>query len=141
MFELEAVINVEYGGFSLSDEMALWLVENKKWKLLSNKEYDYKLKYPIETLLDLFKDMHIHPHMNDEIEFRSNKDLIECVRHFKALHKNDEYPESYYGKIHTLRIEKIKINVEIDDYYDGKERIVSSVFVDNSYNNDDNDDE
>jgi hypothetical protein len=32
MFELEAVINVEYGGFSLSDEMALWLVENKNWK-------------------------------------------------------------------------------------------------------------
>lgn len=137
MFDLEAVINVEFGGFSLSDEMALWLMEEKGWTILDNKEYDYKKKYPVETLLDVGGNMNIHPDLNDDIKFRSNKDLIECVRHFKVLHKNDEYPESYYGKIHDFRVEKIEIKVEIDDYHDGKERIVSSVFVDNCYNDDD----
>lgn len=130
MFELEAVINIDFGGFSLSDEMALWLLENKSWTILDNKEYDYKKKYPVETLLDLGGDMNIHPDLNSDIKFRSNKDLIECVRYFKKVHEDDKYPESYYGKIHSLSIKSLKFSVEIEDYYDGKEKIVGRVDYD-----------
>lgn len=124
MFELELVINTEFGGFSLSDEMASWLVENRNWTLVTNKEYNYKKQYPLETLLIACKDMNVHPNDNSNIEFRSHKDLLDCVRHFKIVHENDKYPDSYYGHIHELEIEKFKVRVEIEEYHDGKERVI-----------------
>lgn len=113
---VEAVINTEFGGFSLNTEMALWLMENRNWKI--TKQWDCKEpKHLVESIGD-------HYYVNDEkIDFRLNKDLIDCVRALKEVHKNDTYPESYYGHIHNLKIVKLKVNLSIENYHDGKERI------------------
>lgn len=123
MLELELVINTAFGGFQLSDEMANWLVENRNWTIIVQKTYNYKAKYSLETLLNM-GGMNIHPNDNDGIEFRSHKDLLDCVRHFKIVHENDKYPDSYYGHIHKLEIQKFKVRVEIEKYHDGKERVI-----------------
>lgn len=119
--EIELVLNVDFGGFSFDTEMALWLEENCGWTIIAYSEYNYKDKYPITTLIDLKGNTFSSP--NDGVELRSNKDLIQCVRALQVLHENDEYPEKYYGHIHNLKIETVNIHIEIENYYDGKERI------------------
>jgi hypothetical protein len=124
--EIELVLNTDFGGFHFDNEMASWLKQNRNWTILSEKEYDYKIKHPITTLVEMTGGYFYSP-SRDNIELRSNKDLIECVKFLKNKHKDDVYPESYYGYIHDLSIKKVKINIEIEDYYDGKERINSWV--------------
>lgn len=118
---VEAVIHTDYGGFHVNMEMALWLMENRNWKIATkdmwNKTEGCQL---IESIGDDY-----YP-VDDSINFRLNKDLIDCVRAIKEVHKDDEYPESYYGYIHKLKIVKVAIYLGIEDYHDGKERI--SVF-------------
>jgi hypothetical protein len=121
MIEMELVINVDFGGFSFDTEMALWLSEHRGWTVLPEKKYNYKEKYPINTLVEMSGDYFYSP--NDGIELRSNKDLIDCVRALQILHENDDYPEAYYGHIHNLSIKKVAVHIEIENYYDGKERI------------------
>lgn len=121
MFETEVVINVSFGGFSFDTEMALWLSENRGWNVIPEKKYNYKEKYPITTLIEMSGDHFFHP--NDDFNLRSNKDLIDCVRELQTLHENDSYPESRYGHIHALSIKKLSVHVEIENYYDGKERV------------------
>jgi hypothetical protein len=119
--ELELVLNVDYGGFSFNTEMALWLSENRGWDVIKEKEHDYKLKYPINTLVEMHGDYFFSPH-SDKIELRSNKDLIDCVRELKKLHENDSFPDSH-GQIHSLVIKKVTVHIQIKDYHDGKEKI------------------
>ncbi len=123
MFELEVVIHDNYGGFSVDDEMALWLIENRGWTLLAENQYDYKKEseLPLTTLVD-FHFSNYSPHQH-KIEFRSHLDLLDCVRAIKKLHEDDDYPDSIYGHIHSLSIKKIKVHVGVEDYHDGKERI------------------
>ena len=123
--EIELVINTDFGGFRFNTEMALWLIENRQWKVLKDKEYDYsqKDKYSINTLVEgIGSDYYYHPG-DDKLELRSNKDLIDCVRELKKKHENDEYPEKYYGHIHSLSIVKVAVELSIENYYDGKERV------------------
>lgn len=122
MDDLELVLNTQFGGFHFDTEMALWLIENRNWVVLSEKEYDYKKEYPINTLTEVMGDYYYSPH-KDTIELRSNKDLIDCVRFLKEKHKDDVYPEKYYGHIHSLSVKRVKVRVEIEDYHDGKEKI------------------
>ena len=126
--EIELVLNVDFGGFSFDTEMALWLTENCGWTIISYDQYNYKDKYPITTLIDLRGDMFCSP--NDGVELRSNKDLIQCVRALQILHKNDKYPDSRIGHIHDLSIKTVKIHIEIENYYDGKERVKCHIIED-----------
>jgi hypothetical protein len=122
--ELELVLNVDFGGFSFDTEMALWLSENREWIVIKESKYDYKLKdkYSINTLVEMSGNYFYSPH-GDKIELRSNRDLIDCVRALQKLHENDSFPDSHYGHIHNFAIKKVTVHVEIENYYDGKERI------------------
>ena len=110
--EREVVINARYGGFHLDTEMAIWLMENKNWVVGKNKDLE-----------DCGFDYYMPPQNTDEIAFRMNPDLIECVCALKEIHKNDVYPDSYYGHIHTLKIEKVKVYIGVENVNDGKEKI------------------
>lgn len=121
--EIEAVLNTSFGGFSLNEEMAQWLVENKKWTILNPNDYSYKETYPVNYLLKTGNDNYYSPTFNESLELRSHPDLIECVKSLQTLHENDSFQEKYYGKIFSLKVKKVKINIEIEDYHDGKERL------------------
>lgn len=126
MYELELVINVKFGGFSFNTEMSSWLKDNHNWTILSHEEYDYKLKdeYPLTTLIKHIGDYFYSPH-SEKIALRSHPDLIECIRTLQKIHENDSFREKHYSHIFSLEVRKVKINLEIEDYYDGKERINS----------------
>lgn len=112
---VEVVIHTEFGGFSLDTEMALWLIENRGWTVTKNWEERENFQL-IESFGDHFSSV------DDSVNFRMNKDLIDCVRALKEIHKDDTYPESYYGHIHKLEIVKMAVHLSIENYHDGKER-------------------
>ncbi|MCI0564443.1 MAG: hypothetical protein MN733_38720 [Nitrososphaera sp.] len=113
---LEIIINTAFDGFSLNTEMALWLMENCGWPVDPNE-------YPVKMLFSYGSgDNFFHPRA-DSIEFRSHKDLVDCVRAIKEIHKNDAYPEKYYGHIHGLAVVTVKVNLSVENYHDGKEKI------------------
>jgi hypothetical protein len=120
---VEVVIHTDYGGFHINTEMALWLMENRNWKIASKDMWDKTEGFQlIESLGDYF-----YPTREFENAIRTNKDFIDCVRAIKKLHEDDEYPESYYGYIHKLSIVNLKVNLDIENYHDGKERVSCSV--------------
>lgn len=122
--KMQVVLHRNYGGFGLTPEMANWLVDNKGWQLI---DYNYKEKYPLETInIENYGSDYYCPNQ-DKIEFRSHPDLIECVKHFKKVHENDKYPDSYYGLIHSLKIVEVKVSLEIEQYNDGYERVTSEI--------------
>lgn len=112
---VEIVIHTEFGGFHLDMEMALWLMENRNWKV--TKKWEERENF---QLIESFGDF--HP-TDDSINFRMNKDLIDCVRAIKEVHKDDKYPESYYGHIHKLEIVKMAVYIGVENYHDGKEKV------------------
>ena len=123
MLEIQLVLNTDFGGFSVDSEMALWLIENRGWKLIPANEFDYKTKYPVNTLIDsTFADL-VHAPNANTLEFRSHPDLIDCVKAVKLAHKKDSFPASRYGHIQKLSIKNVKVHLEIEDYHDGKEKI------------------
>ena len=130
MFELEVVLHTDFGGFSFNEEMATWLQENRNWTILNDEDYDYSKKdYPLTTLVKQSFEYLYSPHSSD-IKLRSHQDLIDCVRALKEQHKNDTYPDKHYGYIHKLKITSVRLVLEIEDYYDGKERLNSYVVED-----------
>lgn len=121
---LEIVLNVEYGGFSFDTEMALYLQE-LGWAVIKAKDYDYKAKYPVNTLIDCGNDYFTHPDLTS-IELRTHPDLIKCVKDLQKLHENDEYLESHYGHIpHNFKVQSLQLEIEIQNYDDGIERVKS----------------
>ncbi len=120
IFEIEVVINDDYGGFSFDTEMALWLMENKGWVI--EKSYEKK-DYPLNCLIESGLDYFYTPH-RESIALRTHPDLIECVKTLKKFHENDSYQQKREGHIHSLAIKKVSINLEIDEYHDGKERVI-----------------
>jgi hypothetical protein len=125
VFEIEIVLHRKYGGFSIDTEMALWLWEHRGWSIVKESKYDYhkKAEWPLNYLVESsFSDWYYHPR-SESIEFRSQKDLIDCVRAVKAAHKDDKYPESYYGHIQGLAVVKVKVFASVEDYDDGHERV------------------
>ncbi len=104
---IEAVIHKDFGGFYVNTEMALWLLENKNWNI--EEEFHQSS--------DMFH------HKTHDFSFRCNPDLIECVRTLKMAHKDDDYTQKRLNVIHRLEIVKIDVYAEIEDYYDGKEKI------------------
>jgi hypothetical protein len=124
VFEMEVVLHRKYGGFHIDTEMALWLMENRGWKVVKESEYDYNKKgdWPLNYLVEGFSDWYYHPR-SESLAFRTQKDLIDCVRALHEVHKDDSYPESYYGHIHGLKVVKVKVFAEVEDYDDGHERV------------------
>lgn len=121
--EIELVLHRRYGGFSIDMEMALWLIENRQWTLIKHKDYDYQKRneFPLNCLIEMGRDYY-HPN-SDSLAFRSQKDLLDCVRAIQEVYKNDSWSEAYHGHIQGLEITKVKIFAEIEDYNDGHERL------------------
>lgn len=113
---IEVVIHNGYGGFHIDSEMALWLMENRGWRIGKPGE-DVDL---IEGSKDWF---YSDKFKTDSFEFRTNKDLIDCIKSLKLIHKNDKYPECYYGHIHKLSIVEVNIELGIENYNDGYEKV------------------
>lgn len=120
LLKTEIVINTKFGGFSLDTEMALYLQEKYGWEIINGDEYDYKKGYDINVLIDHANDYFISPHRN-VIEFRSNKELIECIRCLQNKYKDDKHPR--IGHIHNFTIKQVKVYLDIIDHYDGIEKI------------------
>jgi len=102
---VEVVIHTDYGGFSINTEMALWLMENRGWTV-APKNADPAGHQLGESIGDYFFSTE-----KDEVKLRTNKDLIDCVRAIKEIHKDDVYPERYYGYIHKLKCVLILKNI------------------------------
>ncbi len=119
----QIVIHVGYGGFHVNQEMADWLEKNRAWILIDNKDYDHKAVYPLHTLVKLGSDHYFNPDKN-ELEFRCDQDLIDCVREIKKCHEDDKFPDSRYHLIHKLRIVNLDVKIEIENYNDGYEKVV-----------------
>lgn len=121
---IEVVLNNAFGGFALNKEMADWLVSNKGWSIIKHKDYDHEMKYPINTLMELYGE-YVAPSKCNCFEFRTNKELIECIRFFKAKHVN-----SFRERVNDFKIEKIEIRFDIENYHDGYERCSVDVISD-----------
>lgn len=114
---IQIVLNVEFGGFSLDDEMVLWLAEHKGWT--------YAEGYDKNEFVDLVG-MHGHwvasaKYKNDEL--RTHPDLIECVKTLQAKYEDLPFSEKHYHHIYNFAIEEIEVHVDVVEYHDGKERI------------------
>lgn len=119
----EFVIHSSYGGFRVSLDMAMWLVENRGWKVVSKSEWDYDTKLPVCDLIDYGGDHFSPPSENDSTTFRSNPDLIACVLAIQAAHADDSFTDRYYRYENGLRIVKMYAEVGIENYNDGHERV------------------
>jgi len=138
VFESEIVIHPEYGGFHIDTEMALWLMENRNWKITDNN--DEYIKKDSEFDLIGSGDYFFAP-KNKEIS-RTNQDLIDCVKALQKSHKHDTFSEEYYCYIcKHLEIQKVKVFLEVYDYHDGKEKVSCDIEIDGVQVYDDDEDE
>ena len=126
--KLKLVLNTDYGGFSATKEMVDWL-KAKGWTIIPEKNYySSEKKYPLTTIIS-GSGYNSFVHYYD-IQLRSHPDLIECVRTLQKLHENDTWTEQRQNGIYDLSIVEVDISIEIEDYHDGKERVVINHYVD-----------
>lgn len=97
-----------YGGFSLTNEMAEWLREHHGWIWATSDEY-YVNKQINVQLVKLHNDMYVRPEHIDDLEFRKNPDLIACVKAMHQLH-----PDGTRNKSVDFKVKDVMIHVEID---------------------------
>lgn len=121
--KITLVLNTDYGGFSLDTEMAEWLRDNRGWSLL-NHEFDGRctdgtLK---KALSRIMSNIYYHPEQHS-IEFRSNQDLIDCVRELREKRANSTFNEWHYSHIKCLEVVEANVNFSVNNYHDGKERL------------------
>ena len=114
--EFKIVLNVRYGGFSLTKEMADWLAKNKGWKITKKNNLDTE-----NDLCGLCGDYYYATSKYEEDEIRRNPDLIECVREVQKDHAKDSWSEQRYNKNFDLQIMDVTVHLEIADVRDGKE--------------------
>lgn len=119
--EFEVLINTNYGGFSIPNEIVLWLHENKGWELPTKKGQDnskFHCTYGNESYL---KDR--------SVKSRSDSELIEaykvCKTEWNKQKELKSHKDRYYSQISSLKLVKVVANFDVEDYYDGKERIAS----------------
>jgi hypothetical protein len=113
--EFKIVLNVRYGGFSLTKEMADWLAKNKGWKITEKNHLDTE-----NDLCGLYGEYY-PTNKYGEDEIRRNPDLIECVRAVQKAHVKDSWSDQHYDKNFALRIFDVTVNLDIEDVHDGKE--------------------
>lgn len=120
--EIEVVLNRAFGGFSLDLEMVTWLTEHKGWIV---KSYDEHQRGEFCHLIDHGHSSLFYPpnNISSTIEFRSNPDLIECVRTLQKLYGNDNYTKKITHQVCNLRVVKFEVTIEVEDYNDGYERL------------------
>src|SRR5687767_190673 len=97
--EIEIVINVDYGGFSLTEEMANWLAKNKNWQVAHNP----KGKIDGFDLVGVHGSYYPGGKWKDrEIEFRMSEDLIDCVKALQFYHADDDWKSKQENQLFCL---------------------------------------
>ena len=126
--KVEVILNTSYGGFSIDTEMALWLMEHRGWTTDQDtrKAYHEKDSWPVNCLVEYGRDHYSHPR-SDAFEFRANRDLVDCVKALKLLHEDDPFPQERHSHLHDLDVIEVTVELGIQDYHDGKERVTSHV--------------
>lgn len=127
--ELEVVLHVEYGGFSLDTEMALWLLENRGWTVVKEADFDYERRgeFPLNVLVEGgLSDHYYHPRAGS-IAFRAHPDLRACVRALHAAHAGDSYDERRACHVLALAVVTARVVVEVEDHHDGQERLTCRI--------------
>lgn len=121
---IEIVINVTFGGFSIDTEMALWLIEHRGWVSKKEDAYDYTAKdqWPLTHLIESGSSWIYSPH-SDSMAFRMHKDIIDCVQALQEQYKDDGYQERRTRHVHHLKVIKAALHIDVEDYHDGKERV------------------
>lgn len=123
--KITLVLNVDYGGFSCDKEMAEWLRDNRGWSLL-NKDHEFDGRCSDgtikKTLSRIMSNMYYHPDQHS-IEFRSNQDLIDCVRELREKRANGTFNKWHYSHIKNLQVVEADVRFSIDNYHDGKEKL------------------
>lgn len=141
--QFEIVIHTHFGGFTITDEMAEWLRDNKDWTIFPKERnareciQEFGLSKIEKSLFKYGKDFYFYMYdsnchkLEDEyrIKLRTNQDFIDCVRFLQEKYKDLSYEEERKNKIMKLEIKTVKISLEIEDYYDGKERISGDFFI------------
>ncbi len=105
-YTTKIVINTEFGGFYITEEMQKWLKDKKGWS-------DKDLTYPYDT------ELRTHPH------------LVECVETLQRKHKKKIKDMSYSNaqdyrsdhRILDLDVVEIDVHLNVVDVYDGKEKV------------------
>lgn len=115
---IELVINTEYGGFSYNQEIAEWLKNKRKWKIITEKELGDE--HPLTTIIKLGSNHYAT--YKDCIELRMHKDLVNCIRELKEKHEDDDFT-IHHNQLDSLEIKTVSIFLDIEDYHDGKERV------------------
>jgi len=120
--EVEVVINVEYGGFSLDTEMALWLMENKGWTSTNVDSGEDETEFDLISLGDMF----LRSKKYDEVGFRMNPDLVECVKTLQKKHEGTNWSGVAYNdipKVLQLNVVHVEVHLTVEPVYDGIENI------------------
>lgn len=122
---LEVVIHTQYGGFHIDTEMALWLMENKGWKIGRHEDPSVDL---VECdIADYYYPQ--NPIKTNDIGFRSHPDLVECVKTLQQLHKNDDWTERKRTYVNNLSVVDIFAKIEIYHVFDGIETVRMQCFT------------
>lgn len=116
--EVEIVLHKDYGGFRIDGEMAQWLFENAGWVLSD----EYSTNMPPKHLYKYSDDYYCGQDVSS-VSFRTQPELINCVRVLLEKHKATKNNYSNKPYIHNLVIEKVQIHLDIEEYHDGKEKI------------------
>ena len=120
----QVVINTQFGAFHFDKEMADWLAENKRWKIVE-KDVD-EADWQSNMLVGYSGNYYIHPSQNrsEGLSIRTNPDIIECVRTLQEKHVDLPLSQRYGHKVLDLRIKDIDIHWSVEDVHDGKEKVV-----------------
>lgn len=128
--EIEIVVNVEYGGFSLDKEICEWLRDNKGWKESNNV---------IQKGNNVIQIVGNYCYVaGNNTEIRINPDLIECIKTLKEKHEeeceNTSFLDPYNAshKVLDFSIQKIKVMADVEDVDDGIEEVIISHSIDES---------
>jgi hypothetical protein len=122
---IELVIHTAFGGFHVNDEMALWLIDHRGWTLLPDTDESHTLLQKGLPPKHIVSGKGDYNHVSDGSSpaFRSDPDVVACVRALKKAHENDSYPEKFHGHIHGLAVVTVTASVEGHNQYDGIENV------------------
>lgn len=65
---------------------------------------------------------------NNDISIRTNPDLIECVKALQEKHKGISF--SYKKKPKIRELEVVKVEIEVEDFHDGIEKVSVASYID-----------
>jgi hypothetical protein len=131
--EVELVLNVEFGGFSLDYEMAAWLRDNRGWTICSESDPPVKGKSAVGgTFGGVYWPFVDKEPVYSSAHARVDPDLVACVKALQQLHadEKDDHAKKRRRKVWSLRVFRVTTAVTVRDLHDGKETVEPLISVD-----------